>query len=78
VKYSINILVTAIACLVTYGICSLVSSYSIGFFIVKCAICLLVPNIVIYCCYSLTNEFQETKLWLKPKIRGILKHGKEK
>lgn len=68
-KYIVNILITAFATLITYGICSLISIINIGTLIIKGIICVVIPNIIYLLLYSRTSDFKETKVWIIDKIK---------
>lgn len=66
-----TIVVVAVAC-VTYFVCELLPFEGYGWFILKCAICLLLPNIIFVCASFWTQEFK----WIMQKIVGIFKKNK--
>jgi O-antigen/teichoic acid export membrane protein len=50
--------VVCVAISVTLGICYLIPSVGIFWFILKCAICLVVPNLIFLLCFFKTPEFR--------------------
>ena len=75
-RYVYNILVTFFAGVITYGICLLFSADSITYFLTKVGICIIVPNVVIICLYSLDPLFIKSLYYLTGKIRGV-RYGKQ-
>lgn len=57
-KYAFYTVVTVGAGALTYWLCSLLPFAGIGWFILKCAICLVVPNVIFLLCYFKTSEFK--------------------
>lgn len=57
-KFAFYTVVTAGAGALTYWLCSLLPFAGIGWFVLKCGICLVVPNVIFLLCYFKTNEFK--------------------
>lgn len=57
-KYVFYTVVTLGAGALTYWLCSLLPFAGIGWFVLKCAICLVVPNVIFLLCYFKTSEFK--------------------
>lgn len=57
-KYAFYTVVTVGAGALTYWLCSLLPFAGIGWFVLKCGICLLVPNVIFLLCYFKTKEFK--------------------
>lgn len=58
IKYSIIVFVTAAIC---YGICSLLPENGIWFFLLKMAICIVLPNCIFVLAYCRTAIFKKSK-----------------
>lgn len=57
-KYAFYTVVTVGAGALTYWLCSLLPFAGIGWFVLKCGICLVVPNVIFLLCYFKTSEFK--------------------
>ena len=57
-KYVFYTVVTVGAGALTYWLCSLLPFVGIGWFVLKCGICLVVPNVIFLLCYFKTSEFK--------------------
>lgn len=51
-------LVTLAVLVITFGICWFIPSNSIGWFVLKCAVCLVVPNLLFVFAYHKTKDFK--------------------
>ena len=58
-KYAFYTVVTVGAGALTYWLCSLLPFAGIGWFVLKCGICLVVPNLIFLLCYFKTSEFKD-------------------
>jgi O-antigen/teichoic acid export membrane protein len=54
-------IITCIACVTTYMICSITPKYGILSFIVKIVICCIIPNLIFFISYMRCEEFKEVK-----------------
>lgn len=57
-KYAFYTVVTVGAGALTYWLCSLLPFAGIGWFVLKCGICLVVPNVIFLLCFFKTSEFK--------------------
>lgn len=57
-KFAFYTVVTVGAGALTYWLCSLLPFAGIGWFVLKCGICLVVPNLIFLLCYFKTSEFK--------------------
>ncbi len=57
-KYAFYTVVTVGAGALTYWLCGLLPFAGIGWFVLKCGICLVVPNVIFLLCYFKTSEFK--------------------
>ena len=57
-KYAFYTVVTVGAGALTYWLCSLLPFVGIGWLVLKCGICLVVPNVIFLLCYFKTSEFK--------------------
>lgn len=57
-KFALYTVVTVGAGALTYWLCSLLPFAGIGWFVLKCGICLVVPNVIFLLCYFKTSEFK--------------------
>ena len=75
-KYIFYTLITLIAGAISFGICALLPSTGIGFFILKGIICLVVICSVYLLCYFKTKEFKHAYSLFVSLIKGF--RGKNK
>lgn len=68
------VLVTVVAAVVTYGVCSLLKNINIGTFIIQMLICCIVPNVVMMIFYHRLKEFQNAKLKVFQLLSASLKN----
>lgn len=79
VKYTLYLVMTAVAAFVTQLICDLLfgSNYGIGTFILRMILCLIVPNAIFFAAFSRTESFRQLKSMimntLKRRISGKAK-----
>lgn len=73
IKYIIFAIVTMISALITYMLCNLMPLEGVIWFIIRCLICIIIPNIIYLICYFKTNEFKECYKILKELMRKIFK-----
>ena len=74
VKYMLYFLVTCFAGCLTYFLCWLLPVYGFGWFVLKCAICCVVPLTVFVLCYFKTKDFKNTmEITIKPLFNKIKK-----
>lgn len=52
-------IITSVACVITYGICGLVSGNGVAEFFVKIMICVILPNVIFFVCTFRMKEFSE-------------------
>lgn len=76
IKYAV---VTAMVCLITYGICSYIiglgyREYEIGRLIIRIIVCLIVSNFIYSLAYRRTEEFRSAYCWIEDKILKKRKH----
>lgn len=72
-KMFFNCLVTVAITVITYFICYFINDHGIGWFILKCAICLVVPNILFFLVYFKTPIFKQ----LMTKIKAFISRQKQ-
>lgn len=61
-------LVTAAVAAITYFICALLPADGLSVFVLKCIICIIVPNILFLLCYFKTSAF----ITAKPLVKSVL------
>ncbi len=49
----------------TWYLCSLAGGYSFGSFVLKCVICLIIPNLLLFLAFCRTKEFQYLKRYVR-------------
>lgn len=64
--------VTVINCILSYLLCSLITTGIVGF-ILKAVVCLIVPNIILLACYGWTKEFKELFAMGKGFLKNMFK-----
>lgn len=72
-KMFFNFLVSVVITLITYFVCYFIGSNGIPWFILKLAICLILPNLLFFFVYFKTPVFKQ----LKTKILAFLKRNKK-
>ncbi|MCD8057332.1 MAG: hypothetical protein LUF88_02835 [Bacteroides fragilis] len=79
VTYGRRLLLCGLLCLLTYGICTQITiSNTYLNFIIKTALCLIVPNAMLLLIYYRTPEFQYVKdKILLPTLHKIVKHRRK-
>lgn len=69
-KLLLYVAVTAVAAVVTYGLCSLVNAGAVMQIIIKGVICLIVPNVIYLAVYYRTYEFKQTAALADKMLKG--------
>lgn len=68
-NYIINIFVTVVAGVITYVFCSILNRTDLLGLIIKCVVCVLIPNVIYFVLYYKNNNFIVTKKWVIDKIK---------
>jgi O-antigen/teichoic acid export membrane protein len=68
-RNAIYALVTLVAASITYFLCTLITFDSLIGFIIKIAVCIVVPNIIYFLIYFKTKQFKESIPWLLDKFK---------
>lgn len=69
-KYAYNFLITLIAAFITYCVClKFAWIYTLKNFIIRCVICVIVPNVIFLVAYCKTNDFKSTVSWILKKFK---------
>lgn len=71
-KNLLNILITFVAGFITFYICNLIQNVSIYTLIIKGIICIFIPNLLYLAIYRNNEDFKNSLVWIKEKIK-ILK-----
>ena len=66
IKY---LIATVIVGCITYCICLILDKSTLEYFMVKIGIVVIIPNVLFYTIYRKTNEFNETVMFLKNRIK---------
>lgn len=74
IRFAIYALVTAVAFGATFGICYWIPHGGVGWFVLRVAICLVVPNVVFYLAFFKTSDFA----YLKEAFKSVFMRKSKK
>ncbi len=75
-RYIYYLLITIVAGAITYFICYLMPFEGIWWFVLKCVVCLIVPNVIFVLAFLPLKEFKESVKLLKEILRKMFRRKK--